>query len=184
MTYINREPVKVIAQIIQNQLGLEDDHIIVGEEKFDIPVDKTLFVALFDEGPKPISRSNRLDTDTNEEIGTVTRLHPIRIEICSFNNEARQRKEEVVIALGSIYAQQVMEQYQCQVASDPVSFVDTSSAEPSSILKRYSAVVNVTAMYGKVQAVPASKGYFSKFNVPPGPLNPPDGTVYPPEAKS
>ena len=158
--YINREPLKVVAQIIQEQLGLDVFHVIDATEKFDIPVDQGLFVVLFDEGPSIISRSNWFDPSTNSEVQTHTMLHPIRIEICSFNHEARQRKEEVALALDSIYAQQLMEQYQCQVSSMTGKFQDASAAEPSSFLKRYSTVVNVMAIHGKVQPV----DYFDKFN--------------------
>ena len=160
MTYINREPLKVVAQIIQHELGLDDFHVVDGNEKFDIPTDQKLFVALFDEGTKPVSRMNRFDPSTNSEMQSHTLIHSIRIEVCSLiSDEARKRKEEVSMALDSIYAQQTMEQYQCSVASFS-TFTNATAAEVSGMLKRYSATVNVTAIHGKVQPV----SYFDKFN--------------------
>jgi len=159
--YINREPVKVVAEILKSEMSLDDSHILLGDEKWDIPADKELFVVLFDNGPKPISRSSRFDTATNEEIQQATMLHEIRIEICSFGPSARTRKEEVAMALGSIFAQQTMEKYQCQVARMPGPAVNASDTEATARLLRFTTTVNVTALHTKVKGV----DYYDKFNV-------------------
>lgn len=158
--FIGREPLKIVAQIIAHELDMDPALIFDGNEKYDIPTTQGLFIVLTDMGPEPISRTSFFDTNTNSEEQTHTMLHPISIDVCSFNLDARQRKEEISLALDSIYAQQIMEQYQCQVASFTGKFSNVSAAEPSSYLKRYNATVNVTAIHGKVRSV----SYFDKFN--------------------
>ena len=175
-----REPAKVVLDILQEELGLDDAHCLMGEQKWDIPPDQNLFLVAFDGGgPVVLSRSTfNVTSNPPSEIQQMTMMHDIRIEIMSYiSNEARVRKEEVGMALESFHSRSVQELDNCQIyrIQHPV---DASAAELTGQLIRYVAHVNVLTLHTKTKPIVP---YFSKFNIPPGPLNPPEGTVNPPE---
>lgn len=164
---INREIAKIIADILQEELTLDDAHCLLGDQKWRLPEDEALFCVVFDETLKPFGAVKYLDTVTasptvGSEVQQVAGVHTIRIEIMSFSNEARTRKEEVMMALNSLYAEQQAELAGIQI-SRPQAPVNASEAEETARLLRYSINVNVTALHQKVK-VPPQYGYFDKYN--------------------
>ena len=158
-----RAPIKVIADILQHELDLADGHIMTTGQKWNIPNSAGLYVALSYMGSsKVICTSSKFDPNTNSETQTATTLSGIQIDVMSFDNSSRDRKEEIAMALGSIYAQQVQERYQCQVARLPGPFLDTSFIEGSGILKRFTSNISVTALFSKEKVVE----YFDQFSKP------------------
>lgn len=158
-----REPVKVVADVIQAEMGLDDAHCLIGEQKWDIPPDKQLFVVFFDETIKRIGQTTKLDQTVSPpvEVQTMSCLHPIRIEIMSYiSTEARKRAPEVMLALESFLARDLMGKYNCQISSCQAP-VDASAAEETGMLIRYVARVNVTALHVKTKQ---NAGYYDKFN--------------------
>ncbi len=71
----------------------------------------------------------------------------------SFDSTARTRKEEVYLALRSLFAQAQMEINNMQVARMPSAFVDASSLEESKMLNRFTMTIAVTAMITKEKSV-------------------------------
>lgn len=179
---LEREVAKVLADILQSELGLDPAHCLLGEQKWDIPADQQLFVVVFDQTAPPIGGVSYLDTDetspsAGKEVQESTVMHEARIEIMSFDQSARVRKEEVGMALASLLAQQLSERYHLQIgrAQAPVS---ASETEVAGRLQRYVIRVNVTALHRKVKEPPKAD-YYDKFNVRPGhaaQVNPPSIT--------
>ena len=169
-----REPSKVVADILQSEMELDDDHCLLGDQKWDIPTDRALFVAIFDDLPRPIGMSVKMDTsvDPPAEIQQIVCLHDIRIEIMSFDHSARIRKEEIGLALASFSAQQHMEKNNCQIGliQPPLN---ASMTEETARLLKYVIHVNVTALHTKTKP---GMPYFDKFNGARV-----DGTAKPPE---
>lgn len=176
---IQREVAKVVADILQEEMDLDDAHCLLGDQKWDIPADRLLFVAIYDKAGPPVGASNFLDTDpdsttVNKEIQQSVAVHDVLIEIMSFDNEARTRKEEVGLALASIYSQQIQGQYQLQIgrAQRPV---DASETEVTGRLLKFVIHVNVTALHQKIKTPPGA-GYYDEFNgaTTPGTANKPE----------
>jgi hypothetical protein len=158
-----REAAKVIADVLQAELDLDEQHCLLGDQKWTMPKDDKLFVAVFDDSPRAIGSANFRNADW-DEVQQVNTLHDIRIEIMSFGPEARTRKEEVIMALGSERARQTAERWNCQIAPVPASpLINASEAEVSARLLRYVVHFNLTRMHEKVVK---SRGvdYFDKFN--------------------
>lgn len=177
-----REVSKIVMDILQEEMELDAEHCLLGNQKWDIPADKKLFVVVFDQTPRPFGAANFLDTDAssstvNQEIQQLATLHDVRVEIMSFSDEARLRKEEVVLALASFYSQQLQGQHLVQIgrAQQPV---DASETEVTGRLFKYVAHVNVTALHQKIKAPPGA-GYYDKFN---GAVV--DGTTLPPAVQT
>ena len=178
-----REPAKVIADILQEEMGLDAEHCLLGDQKWDIPEDQELFAVIYDRSTKVVSTTSYLDTkvDPPVERQFMTALHDMNIEIMSYiNGAARLRKEEVGLALESIFARQAMETTNCQICRVQPS-VDLSAAELTGMLWRYSIPVRVFSLHFKFKPTNAYS-YYTKFNVPPGlAFNPPNGTIDNPE---
>lgn len=155
-----RESLKVVAELIMSCMGLDKEHVVDGDEKYDVPNDKGLFVALFDEGPQYVSDTSRFNPETGQEEQAVSMQHPVRVEMMSFSDEVRKRKEELQLAVSSVKAQQLAARYQCQIAPQVERFVNATDAEPAGRLRRYVTRVMVISIHNKNTAV----DYFDKFN--------------------
>ena len=148
-----REAVKVIGDILADQLGLRTTgpsaQIMLTNERFDIPPTNDLYIALSYVDGKPIGNNNYFDGNTVVETQQVVMLYHIQIDIMSFDASARIRKEEVYLALRSLFSQSQMEINNMQVARMPAAFVDASSLEATKMLNRYTMTIAVTALVTK-----------------------------------
>ena len=151
------EPIKVLASIIQVELGLEAKQVLLSFENFPIPETLGLFVALAYGVEEVVGASdqNGLDLEGNfTEVQSVAMLHHVEIDIMSFDSSARLRKEEVVMALNSYNAQESMEVNSMRIAAITTSFNTIQSLEPSKQLNRYRFTVSVYALHQKVLLTP------------------------------
>lgn len=177
-----REVSKVLMDILQAEMDLDATHCLLGDQKWDIPADSKLFVVIFDDAGPPFGACDFLDTDPTSpflglEVQQSSVLHHCRVDIMSFDAEARTRKEEVGMALASLAAQQAQGQHKMQIGR-PQAPVNATATEEAGRLFRYVTSVNVTALHQKVKAPPPGADYYDEFN---GAQTP--GTALPPEVK-
>lgn len=179
---LQREVAKLAADILVEELGLDAKHCLLGDQKWDIPADKLLFVVVYDDGGPVIGAANFLDTDSDsdtylKEIQQETILHDVRVEMMSFDSEARVRKEEAGMAFASIFAQQIAGQYRVGIGRAQRA-VNASDTETTGRLLKYVTHLNITALHQKVKTPPGA-GYDDKFN---GAVV--DGTINSPEVQT
>ena len=164
-----REAIKVIGDVLASELGLRssgpDSQIMLTNERFDIPVNNDIYIALGYIDGKAIGNNNyAVPTDAGmNEIQQVTMLYHIQIDMMSFGPDARTRKEEIFQALRSLAAQTAMETWNMQIARMPGVFVDASSLEATKMLNRYTITIAVTALLTKTKAV---QEYYDQFPTP------------------
>ena len=174
-----REPVKVIADILQSEMAITQGQIMLGYQKWGIPENSKLYVALSYISGKAIAVgndaiSNGSDPDNGmTEQQSVTMHHLIQIDLLAFNkqdgsNEARTRKEEVIMALRSLAAQAAMEVNNLQIARIPGQFSDVSSVEETAFVQRFTMTIAVTSLHVKEKAV---ADYYNTFRDPEVHLN-------------
>lgn len=145
-----REPILVLADVLQQGLGLPDDAVVLAYEKNIVPASSGLYVSLDYVGPaKCIGNVNELDADGNE-IQSCAYSHLIQMDLLSYDASARLRKEEASMALASIYAVQMMDAYGLSFARNPSPFIDASSLEPTKRLNRFISSLVVFAVHRKV----------------------------------
>lgn len=159
---VTREPILVIADIIQSELGLVDDAVMLDYEKFNINPDPGLYVVLSYVSGKAIGNNNYglLAADgTITEVQQAAMHQIIQIDAMSFDASARTRKEEIVMALRSIYSQQQQEENTMQIARIPSEFLNASSLEETKIMNRFTLSIAVFSIYTKTKAAP----YYDKF---------------------
>lgn len=156
------EPIKVVADILQKEMSLAKGQIMLAYQQYEIPKTPGLFVALDYLASKPIAAGNFVSpTNTGmDELQQVTMRHTIQIDILSFNNEARTRKEEVLMALSSVYSQQQQTANTIQIARISSEFTNTASLEETKMLNRFTIAIAVTALHSKLKG---TADYFDDF---------------------
>ena len=151
-----KEPILVISDILQSEMGLRAEQVVLKYEKNFIPKDEREYISLCYLGPAQIvGNVNEIDqTDPANpiETQTVAFLYAIQIDILSFGPGARLRFPEIPMALGSIFAQQQAELYQISIARQPSDPIDVSSLEASKILNRFTTMIAVNGISKKTKA--------------------------------
>lgn len=152
MSFIYKEPGKVLLDVIKTFMGLTEEQIMFTNQKYFIP-NEGIYVAVSYLGPSKVLASiSEIVPDGSggyKERSGVTMLHLIQIEIMGYGNEARTRKEEIAMALRSIYSQQKQELYQMQIARHPGPFMDTSFLEETQMVTRYTTTVMTSSVNRK-----------------------------------
>lgn len=167
-----REPIKVLADILANQLDLGADALALAYEKNLIPKSAGLYASLDYVGPrKCLSNVNEVDPDTGDEVQSASFSQLVQIDLMSYDASARRRVEEAVMALNSIYARQLMEFYGLSISPN-VRFVDASSLEPTKRLNRFVGTVTMFTVHRKVVAAPPLFTSFPGALTEGGPLTP------------
>lgn len=157
-----REPIKVLADILKSEMALGDGQLMLGNENWLIPANTGLYIALFYGPDTVIGSNNNFDTDTNEEIQTVAMLHTINIDAMSFDESARVRKEEIIMALGSVFASNQLGLYNMAIGLLPQGFVPMAELEDTKQLNKFRITFAMNALHQKVKAVE----YYDDFPTP------------------
>ncbi len=93
-------PLLLFCEILQKELGLANGRVYLWDQKIMQPTDSGLYVAVSVPSCKPFSNVNRnVDGDQDQ---FVSMLATVDIDIISRGPEARDRKEEIILALNSV----------------------------------------------------------------------------------
>jgi len=135
----------LICDIIQNQLGLSQGQVNLWNQKVLIPTDSRLYVAVGVMNCKVIGNINRPDVVSSQFVGSqsISMQATLSIDIYSRGLDALNRKEELVMALNSTYAETQQELNGFRLGITPTSFVNVSNEEGAAILYRFNIAVNV-----------------------------------------
>lgn len=156
-----REPIVVIGDIITSRLSLTSSQIILTNQKYNLPADPGLHIALSSISSRAIGSNTffRSTVTGLEEVNQVALQEVVQIDMFSQDSSARTRRVEVIAALNSIYAQQLCELYAMSMSRLPTDFVDVSSLEATANLNRFTANITVKSLYEKV----LTSTYYDKF---------------------
>jgi hypothetical protein len=168
---------KVVAGIIEKEMLLEpsnplstdpnDHRVFIGNQSFVIPQYDYMFIIISESPGKVISAVSRFDDSgpSPTEVQEIIMQREIEIDVMSRTTkngytEARERKEEVLMAIASVYSQQQQEANGFRIFSFPTSFVDVTENEGAGRLIRYHASLMAHVRYSKQKAV----DYFGTFD--------------------
>lgn len=152
--------IDLVREIIKHELDIEDERINIYNQKWKIPPDDELFVVLEYRGtPKIISSRNYYSEVNDTESQDLNTQESIIIGLFSRNLEAIQRKEEAVMALYSIYSQQIQEANSFKIMRG-ASIEDLSDLEGAARLYRFDIPIIVFAWYHKTKA----SEYYDSFD--------------------
>lgn len=163
------EYIKVVADILESEMSLkptpptstnpQDRRVFIYNQSFVLPNYDYMFLVLSENPGKPMAVRSKYDYTTDKEIQELLIQKQIEVDVMSRNAEARQRKEEVLMALSSIYSQQKQEENGFRVFSYSTLFNDVSEVEGTSRLNRYRATINLHVKYTKIKTA----GYYNNF---------------------
>jgi len=128
---MNREPIKIVADIIKEIMGLTDQQIFIYNQDFKLPETSGLFVVIQFNTSQIYSSTNEFvptDEGANEVLSTLTR-EDYTINVMSKDDTARTRKEEVILSLNSNYSRNQQELYQFKIGRVTGNFTNVSELE-------------------------------------------------------
>lgn len=151
---MNREPILIVADIIQTFMSLTDDQVIIYNQDFKLPETSGLFILLQRGIATPYSVTNKfIPADEGMEGGqesiTSLRKENYIINVFSKNDEARLREWEVSLALNSNFSKNQQGEYQFQIAKVNESSVNVSELEGAGMLNRFAINITLLAHYNK-----------------------------------
>jgi hypothetical protein len=161
-TTIAIEPLKAIAQVISNQMGLPEGRCWADYERNKIPPEGLFCVVSSLAPSETISAVDYFDAETNQEVQQLCMLHHLQIDLASIipDNSARLRKEEVLMALRSFYSMNYLAKNGLGLSWIQSNLTDTSKVEGANYLNRYTTTCSVNALHTKSQAA----SYFDTFS--------------------
>lgn len=164
-----KSPEQIIADILVKEMKLSDQHVWVRYQDKKIPPDAGIYIVVGfqDDGGGVVGVNN--ETFATDEGMSQTQTAIVRemlqIDIRSKDNSARQRRFEVLLALASVYSVQQQEKYQFKIFKKPLSINNTSSAEASSNMNRFTILMACQTWTKKTTVLDENNGdYFDKFS--------------------
>lgn len=157
-------PIQLVCDILQNQMALSNGRVYLWDQKINQPSDNSLYIAVSIDSCKPFGNIiTRSFGSGLQAIQTVNMQATVGIDIISRGTDARDRKEEIIMALGSDYAESQMELNSFFVAPISSAFVNLSHLDGTAIPYRFHIETNMLYIATKQLAVP----YFDTFVNPP-----------------
>jgi hypothetical protein len=157
-------PLLLFCEILQSELGLTPGRVYLWDQKIMQPNDAGLYVAVSVPSCKPFGNTNTPD-GSGSGLNSVQVAHmmaTLDIDIISRGGDARDRKEEVILALNSNYSHAQQEANSFSIGKLPAGarFLNLSQIDGAAIPYRYKISVNVQYAVTKTKAVP----YFDTFS--------------------
>lgn len=153
-----RSFLELVCDIIQTEMSLSSDQVYLWDQKFDIPKDSRLYVAVGILSCKPFSNTNQVVDGVSIQSTNFSSM--VSIDIMSRGASARDRKEEVIMALNSTYAEQQQELNSFRVFPLPVGFVNLSEIDGAAIPYRFNITVAMQYFVTKQTAI----DYYDDFS--------------------
>lgn len=154
-------PLTLFCEIIQQEMSLTDGRVYLWDQKLMQPSDFDLYIAVSVASAKPFGNSNRYQTDGGglDAYQYVSMYNLLNLDIISRGPAARDRKEEVILALNSIYAQQQQDANSFYIGKLSTNFINLSEIDGAAIPYRYR--ISVAMQYAYVKIKPSQ--YFDTF---------------------
>lgn len=153
----------LVCEILQKELTIDANHIYLWDQKIPQPKDSSMYIAVSVLTAKPFANT-LLPISTMagmDSIQSLNMMATLSIDVLSRGPEALNRKEEVLLALGSIYSQSQQELNSFNIGRLPAGgqFVNLSNPDGSAIPYRFNISVNIQYFVRKVKSAP----YFDQF---------------------
>jgi hypothetical protein len=152
----------LFCDILQNQLGLANDHIYVWNQKLMEPTDYNLYIAVSVFNSKPFGNTNYFNGATQQSIQSINMLDTLQIDAISRGPSARDNRANILMALNSNYSEQQQECNSFKIGTLPAnsSFINLSHTDGAAIPYRFQIQVNMQYFVQLIQSV----NYYDTFN--------------------
>ena len=153
--------IALLREIIRSEMELEDEQIAIYNQNWILPKDDGLHLTVQFIGAQPFSNRNWVDPTGAIEVQDVSMQEMYQIKIMSRSDVALFRKHEVLMAIASIYSQQIQEENSFKIAPISHGFTDVSEVEGVARLNVYVLTIDVLAWYQKTK----SADYYNSFSL-------------------
>lgn len=155
---------ELFCDIIQKEMQLADDRIYIWDQKIMQPKDYGIYVVVGVMMCKPFGNKVEYvgDVGSMDEVSSVNMYANLTVDIFSRDTSAILRKEELIMALKSTYAEQQQNQNGFYIAKISNNFVNLSQVDGSAIPYRFQINVGIQYKQTRVRAI----DYYDQFNAP------------------
>lgn len=152
-------PLILFCDIIQSEMNLANGRVYLWDQKIMQPTDSDLYIAVSVMSCKPFGNSYRSSTNGLNAEQFVSMYATIDIDIISRGPAARDRKEEIILALQSTYARQQQDANSFYIGKLSTNFINLSNVDGAAIPYRYKISVAMQYAVSKISTV----DYFDTF---------------------
>ena len=149
---------KLVCDIIQNQLGLDDDQVYLWNQDFIIPPDDRVYLIVALQSSKMFGSGSQFDGNMIETFSQNVR-DILTIDIVSKSFDSIEDMGSVTGALRSTYSQQVQQLNGFYIANLPQQINTVNELEGTTILYRFNFPIAV--QYFKEES--SQSDYYDKF---------------------
>lgn len=158
-----------LVDIIRQEMALPVQNVWIKSQNRKFPNTQDLFavVGTVDSPAFSNVKTIREETDSGAvlEVQQVQFREVVNIDLISENDQARERRAELVLAINSYYAQQVQEANNFKIFKIPSFFVDSTDAEGGSQLNRFTLSIICHTWYRKEKVLSSDNGdYYNDFD--------------------
>lgn len=151
----------VIKQILDEQMNMAIGRVFAYNSNVDLPKDSDLFIPLFYSERKPVANNSKMVTTATgvEEHQSINMVEDVVISLMSRGTSARDRVQEVFLALNSYFSRNLQAKNKLHISSIGEAY-DASFLEATSMFNRFDIKIRVFRSYDKINTV----DYYNTFN--------------------
>lgn len=151
----------VIKKIIDEQLNMPVGRVFAYNSNVDLPQDSELFIPLYYTERKPVANNSKMvPTPTGlEEHQAINMVEDVIIALISRDTSARDRVQEVFLALNSYYSRNLQAKNKLHISWIGEAY-DKSFLEATSMLNRFDIKIRVFRSYEKINSI----DYYDSFS--------------------
>lgn len=156
-------PMAVMGEVIRRYMDLEVGQVYLYNQKYKIPEDSKLYIAIGVLNSMPFANNTRYaSTSGMDEIQSINVRDLVTINIMSRSTDALNRKEEVLMAFNSLFSRNAQDLNSISFAPLATQFVNLVRQEGSAMLYQFSITASLQYFKKKVKPV----AYYSEFSSP------------------
>lgn len=162
---------QLFCDVIKQGMGLDDDQIWLWDQKVKIPNDYRLYIAVETLSCRPFGNTPKFrgnEVDQLKDVQSANFQATLSVDIFSRDTSARDRKEEVILALNSNYSQSQQELNSFRIFTISGRFVTLNEVDGAAIPYRFNISVNIQYFVYKTISIP----FFDTFNEPQNNVDP------------
>lgn len=151
----------VIKKILDTQMQMPAGRVFAYNSNVDLPKDSDLFIPLFYTERKPFANNSRMVSTASgvEEHQTSNIIEDVIISLMSRDTSARDRVQDVFMALRSYYSQDLQAKNKLHISTIGEAY-DKSFLEATSMLNRFDIKIRIFKSYEKINNI----DYYDKFS--------------------
>jgi hypothetical protein len=154
-------PLILFCDILQNQLGLDNNHIYLWDQKLIEPKDYSLYIAVGVMNSRPFGNTNYWDGANQTSIQSINMLDTLSVDAISRGPQARDQRANILMALNSNYSEQQQEFNSFNIGLLPANsqFTNLSIIDGAAIPYRFRISINMQYFVTLTKNPP----YYSNF---------------------